>query len=403
MGRAGLDYYGLVRLVNLLRQATAAALAKRTPATGGSDGADLTLDEIREVMEGTIQPWLAEAPDSPQRQREDLLRPVVPGDRLLTELLVDTDSDTEGEELGVGAADHMNGSAYGRVGSAVPQVTPEGEPTPTPGAGAGAGAGAGGSSSASGLAGELAAERERVGRLEAQLAEARRMIGKLVAARTEGEHASPGAPPAEATPAATARGKAATVASIGTHGTGSAPMELGGRVYEDENEAYYFNSYSSLHIHEIMLKDTVCGSRASFCVPRKHNPNDFLLVVIRWWLLGTADAVQVRTEAYRDAILRNAPLFKDKVVLDVGCGTGILSMFAARAGAKQVIGVDNSGIIDHAANIVAANGLDGVVTLIQGKIEDVKLPVDKVRRWPALRKYSGLLTMYNSTNSVFAG
>ena len=34
----------------------------------------------------------------------------------------------------------------------------------------------------------------------------------------------------------------------------------------------------------------------------------------------------VRTGSYRSAIVNNPHLFKDKVVLDVGCGTGILSM-----------------------------------------------------------------------------
>jgi ribosomal protein L11 methylase PrmA len=35
---------------------------------------------------------------------------------------------------------------------------------------------------------------------------------------------------------------------------------------------------------------------------------------------------EVRTKSYRDSIYQNGHLFKDKVVLDVGCGTSILSM-----------------------------------------------------------------------------
>lgn len=36
---------------------------------------------------------------------------------------------------------------------------------------------------------------------------------------------------------------------------------------------------------------------------------------------------EVRTRSYRDAIYNSKHLFKDKVVLDVGCGTSILSMY----------------------------------------------------------------------------
>ena len=83
------------------------------------------------------------------------------------------------------------------------------------------------------------------------------------------------------------------------------------------------------------------------------------------------------------SIYENKHLFKDKVVLDVGCGTGILCMFAAKAGAKQVIGVDCSDIIEQSRKIVAQNvaetGLPDVITLVKGKMEDIVLPVDQVR------------------------
>jgi SAM-dependent methyltransferase len=49
--------------------------------------------------------------------------------------------------------------------------------------------------------------------------------------------------------------------------------------------------------------------------------------------------LQARTEAYREALERNPQLLRGVTVLDVGCGTGILSLFAARGGASHVIGV----------------------------------------------------------------
>ena len=47
----------------------------------------------------------------------------------------------------------------------------------------------------------------------------------------------------------------------------------------------------------------------------------------------------VRTKAYMKAIINNPNLFKDKIVMDIGSGTGVLSIFAAKAGAKKVFAI----------------------------------------------------------------
>lgn len=128
--------------------------------------------------------------------------------------------------------------------------------------------------------------------------------------------------------------------------TSSYSVDENSKAVNDEmtSRDYYFDSYAHFGIHEEMLKD------------------------------------EVRTCTYRNAMVDNRHLFRDKVVLDIGCGTGILSMFAAQAGAKLVIGIDCSEIIEHARRIVEKNGFKDVIRLVKGKVEEVELPdgIDKV-------------------------
>jgi len=108
-----------------------------------------------------------------------------------------------------------------------------------------------------------------------------------------------------------------------------------------EEDHSYFQSYAHYSIHYEMLSD------------------------------------RTRTSSYRSALLDNPERLKDTLVLDIGCGTGILSMFAAQAGAKAVVGVDCSDIIYQAMDIVRENQLESKVSLVKGRLEETQLPHDK--------------------------
>ena len=79
----------------------------------------------------------------------------------------------------------------------------------------------------------------------------------------------------------------------------------------------------------------------------------------------------VRTEAYARAI--QAVVRPRHRVLDFGCGTGILSLFAARAGAKAVYAIDRTPMVRAAAAIARDNGFDSI-SFFYGDDETVALP-----------------------------
>uniref|UniRef100_A0A1B6DBT6 type I protein arginine methyltransferase n=1 Tax=Clastoptera arizonana TaxID=38151 RepID=A0A1B6DBT6_9HEMI len=102
--------------------------------------------------------------------------------------------------------------------------------------------------------------------------------------------------------------------------------------------SHYYSSYQNLEVHKTMLND------------------------------------KVRNETYKNAIYTNKHMFKDKTILDVGAGTGILSIFCAQVGARKVYAVEVSNVAKIAKEIVKENKLDDVIEVIENRIEDVSLP-----------------------------
>lgn len=79
-----------------------------------------------------------------------------------------------------------------------------------------------------------------------------------------------------------------------------------------------------------------------------------------------------RNEAYRKAIAQ--VVRPHDVVLDMGAGTGILSLFAAQAGARKVYAVERTAIAAVARRVVESNGFADRITVLEGDVEDADLP-----------------------------
>ncbi|XP_076858338.1 protein arginine N-methyltransferase 2 isoform X2 [Brachyhypopomus gauderio] len=82
-----------------------------------------------------------------------------------------------------------------------------------------------------------------------------------------------------------------------------------------------------------------------------------------------------RTETYRQVIVSNSAALRRKVVMDLGCGTGIISLFCGRlAQPAAVYAVEASSVAEHTERLVKLNGCQGVVTVFRSRAETLELP-----------------------------
>ncbi|XP_025108053.1 protein arginine N-methyltransferase 6-like isoform X2 [Pomacea canaliculata] len=102
-------------------------------------------------------------------------------------------------------------------------------------------------------------------------------------------------------------------------------------------DADYFRGYSTIHIHEEMLTD------------------------------------QIRTNAYKHALYENAKHLRGSTVMDVGAGTGILSIFAVQAGVNKALAVEACEIAEQARLIVKENKMEDKIDIIKKTVEEFEL------------------------------
>jgi predicted RNA methylase len=138
------------------------------------------------------------------------------------------------------------------------------------------------------------------------------------------------------------------------------------------------NNLGVIHRNEKRIEAAIDAFRRAIAlnpnVPQaKGNLRAAYRDVVPGWHFAMMDDKD-RNDAYESAIKRAAP---GRTVLDIGCGAGLLSMMAARAGAVHVTACEAVGVIaERARDIVAKNGLASRITVHGKRSQDLEVGKD---------------------------
>ena len=142
------------------------------------------------------------------------------------------------------------------------------------------------------------------------------------------------------------------------------PLALGEAIDRLEREAPATDFAPSMHVLNMLIEEGALvrpgadrGPASGWADPVEH---------------GRMLHDQRRTGDYLAALA--AAVRPGDVVLDVGTGSGVLAVAAARAGARRVYAVEASDIAEVAERVFAANGVTDTVTLVPGWSREIELP-----------------------------
>jgi len=144
----------------------------------------------------------------------------------------------------------------------------------------------------------------------------------------------------------------------------------------DSSYMFCFSSLKDLKSFETVLKTVASKTEASVFTQRTDASSAEQYFQFYGYMSQQQNMMQdyIRTSTYQRAMLDNLADFQNKVVLDVGAGSGILSFFAIQAGARKVYAIEASSMAQHCQTLVENNRLRDDIVVIAGKIEEIDVP-----------------------------